>query len=85
MVVPVTREIVNGWPWDAEREAAAYARAIHGWQEYDAAEADVWVAGGAGSEVPVLRNGRHMLYVYNPWRDEHGWLDLSTDVVEEIE
>jgi hypothetical protein len=47
------------------------------------ARADRWVTGCMGTEEPCTRNGRRMLYVYNPATQQHGWLDLDTDVVTE--
>lgn len=56
-------------------------------REYDravGANADLWVVGGRGSEVPFLSDRRWFLYVWNPRTSEHGYLDLSTDVVERV-
>jgi hypothetical protein len=39
--------------------------------------------GGNGSETPFLRNGRTYLYVWNPARNVHGFLDIGTDIVIE--
>lgn len=47
-----------------------------------AARADRWVVACGGTETPTrARNGREYLYVYNPARHEHGWLDLGTDII----
>lgn len=49
-----------------------------------AERADRWVVGNMGTEEPMRhRDGRRVLYVYNPGRDKHGYLDLDTDVVTE--
>ena len=57
-----------------------------GQQEYKramATQADQWVPACGGKEVPYLtRAGRRVLYVYNPGRREHGYLDMGTDIVE---
>jgi len=47
------------------------------------ANADRWVPACGGLEVPFTRNGAEWLYVYNPRRDEHGYLNLGTDIVQE--
>jgi hypothetical protein len=44
---------------------------------------DYWLVGCGGSEQPVLFNGRWLLYMWNPGRQKHGWLDIDTDIVEE--
>ena len=44
---------------------------------------DRWVNGCGGSERPFLYNGTRWLYVYNPKRHEHGYLNLDTDIVNE--
>jgi ribosomal protein S27AE len=61
--------------FDPSVEKAAYAAAA-------ATMADQWVAGGCGSEEPMLtRDGRWVLRVFNFRYGQHGWLDLGTDVV----
>jgi hypothetical protein len=44
--------------------------------------ADVWVPGCGGIEVPQVTREGTFLYVYNPFRDEHGWLNCETDIVQ---
>lgn len=63
--------------FDADAEVMAYLDAI-------AVCRDQWVAGACGMEVPVFRDGRWQLYVYNPALDRHGWLDFGTDLVTEV-
>lgn len=44
---------------------------------------DVWVTGCEGKEIPTRsRDGRTFLYMFNPARREHGWLNLETDIME---
>ena len=55
---------------------------LRGIAEYERAlyeMADRWVPACGG--VEVVENG--YLYVYNPGRDEHGWLNVATDIVQE--
>ena len=46
--------------------------------------ADKWVAGCGGYERPAYSSDRRawFLYVFNPAKSEHGWLNLDTDIVE---
>lgn len=57
-----------------EKAEAEYAAAV-------GARADRWVPGCGGKETPFVKGGRRWLYVFNPKREEHGYLDLDTDVV----
>lgn len=53
-------------------------------QEYTvalSAKADQWVAACGGLEEEFEHQGSNFLYVYNPGRDEHGYLNLGTDIV----
>lgn len=50
------------------------------WQAVDNRE-DRWVVAGAGSETPFLHDRTPWLYVFNPAREEHGYVNLLTDVV----
>ena len=45
--------------------------------------ADAWVPACGGYEEPFMHNGTRWLYVYNPARDEHGYLNMGTDIVQE--
>ena len=47
------------------------------------AMSDQWVAACGGNEISFQHNGRSWLYVYNPGKDAHGYLDLTTDIVQE--
>ena len=47
-----------------------------------AAKADKWVAACGGLELGFSHGGTLWLYVYNPGRDEHGYLNLHTDIVQ---
>ena len=43
---------------------------------------DVWVPAASGHETPTLqRDGRRLLYVFNPARGEHAHLDVDLDVI----
>ena len=42
---------------------------------------DRWEIGCGGCEVPFTLNGTRWLYVWNPYRSEHGYLNMSTDIV----
>jgi hypothetical protein len=45
-------------------------------------QADLWVPACGGAETPAkARDGRTYLYVWNPARCQHGWLDMGTDIV----
>jgi len=46
-------------------------------------DADAWIAACGGLETPFSHCGVDWLYVYNPARDEHGYLNMSTDIVQE--
>ncbi len=46
-------------------------------------KADRWVAACGGHETPFFHNRTRWLYVYNPAKDEHGYLNLLTDIVQE--
>jgi hypothetical protein len=65
--------------WTTEQRKAAVA-------EYKAAQrlnADCWVAACGGQEEPTkARNGTTYLYVWNPAQEQHGWLDMGTDIVQ---
>lgn len=42
--------------------------------------ADIWVPANGGLETPTrYRSGFRLLYVYNPRRKEHGWIDCDRD------
>ena len=46
------------------------------------AHLDTWVPACGGREVEYRnRNGARVLYAYNPARQQHGWLDLGSDIV----
>jgi len=52
--------------------------------EYEIAvaeKADRWVSACGGDERPFIYDGVRWLYVYNPARHLHGWLNLDTDIV----
>ena len=44
---------------------------------------DRWVAAGGGSETPFTFNRQRWLYVFNPKRHRHGYLNLDTDIVQD--
>lgn len=46
-------------------------------------ESDEWVPAGGGLETPFIHNGTPWLYVFNWATQEHGYLNLHTDIVEE--
>ena len=65
--------------WDIKAGQAEYVAA---WErDADGLPQDRWVPAGCGSEEPHLRQGRWVLYVFNPRTSEHGHLDMATDVV----
>lgn len=45
-------------------------------------KADRWVAACGGKEVPCIHGGIEYLYVYNHATNEHGYLNLSNDIVQ---
>ena len=56
---------------EAEGTTAEYAEAVEN-------KLDAWVPACGGHEEPTFG----FLYVFNPATVEHGWLDLSTDIVQ---
>ena len=62
--------------WKDTNMTSEYRQAI-------ATDADQWVPACGGGEKPYrTRTSRWVLYVYNPRRMEHGYLDMRTDIVE---
>ena len=49
--------------------------------KWPARGADVWRTGCGGTEEPFEYHGTRWLYVFNPAREQHGYLNLDTDVV----
>lgn len=45
--------------------------------------ADRWVAACGGAEQPFWCEGMRLLYVYNPGRHQHAYLDLGSDLILE--
>lgn len=45
------------------------------------AHLDQWVVACGGLEEPMHYNGGMWLYVYNPYRCQHGYLNLDDDIV----
>lgn len=43
---------------------------------------DNWIPACNGLEQPFTVNGTRWLYVWNPAMRKHGYLNLSTDIVE---
>lgn len=45
---------------------------------------DTWVAACGGKETPTWSPDQRawFLYVYNPRRAEHAWLNMGTDMIE---
>ena len=43
---------------------------------------DQWFPACGGKEIEFKHYGTRWLYVYNPVRDEHGYLNLDTDIVQ---
>ena len=59
---------------------------MEGQKEYriaEAAKADRWVPGNGGREEPFTYNGIRYLWVWNPARGEHAYLNLDTDIIEQ--
>lgn len=44
---------------------------------------DTWVAACGGNEEVFTHQGKRYLYVWNPAKQEHGYLNLETDTVSE--
>jgi len=45
-------------------------------------KANAWVAASGGTETPfTTKNGRKILYCYNPAEDKHAYVDLDADIV----
>lgn len=53
------------------------------YQQADDERADRWVPACGGQEVEFTHNGARWLYVWNPARNAHGYLNLDTDIVSE--
>ncbi len=47
--------------------------------------ADRWVPACGGFETPYQFHGVWWLYVYNHATEAHGWLNYSTDIVQETD
>ena len=43
--------------------------------------ADTWVPACGGNEKVFTKNGRQLIYSYNPARDEHAYYDVDKDLV----
>ena len=57
--------------------------AIADYKNAVAMKADRWVAACGGKEDPFGFNGIMWLYVFNPDQGQHGYLNMSTDIVNE--
>jgi hypothetical protein len=44
--------------------------------------ADRWVPACGGTEIPFEYAGTRYLYVFNPNKHEHAYLNLDTDLIE---
>lgn len=68
--------------------AATFAARHNATMEYATAivaKADTWVPAAAGHEEPTTyRDGRRLLYCFNPATGEHRYLNLGNDTIEEI-
>lgn len=52
------------------------------YQRAETMKADLWIPACGGTETPAkARDGRTYLYCWNAAREQHGWLDLGTDIV----
>jgi hypothetical protein len=54
-------------------------------EEYEAAvnqRLDTWVLANGGKEVPFTIGTTTYVYVWNPRRHKHGWLNMDTDMIE---
>lgn len=60
---------------DRDKEVAAYWAALE-------EQRDEWVVACIGTEVPVIKDGRWQLRVFNPAMGRSGWLDYGTDIVD---
>jgi len=59
-----------------QQQRLQYLRAV-------AARSDEWVAACGGNETDFTYGGTRWLYVFNPAKQQHGWLNLDTDVVHD--
>lgn len=69
--------------WRKEQGAEDIARA-----EYEDAirtYADRWVPACGGNEPVMIINGRRWQYCFNPHLRKHGWLDLETDLISDVD
>lgn len=65
----------------AERNNATieYAMAI-------VAKADTWVPAACGhEEITCYRDGRRLLYCFNPATGDHAYINCDTDMIESVE
>lgn len=61
--------------WNQFKAKEEYAEAVLG-------EHDRWVAACGGMESPMETPHGRWLYVFNPGRQRHGWLNMGTDLVQ---
>jgi hypothetical protein len=57
-------------------------------QEFEIALAgklDRWVPACGGTETPIMKKGRRLLYCFNPSSGNHAYLDLDRDMILEWE
>ena len=57
---------------------------VQEYREALAAKADKWVHACGGRERPELIRGVSWLYVWNPAKELHGWLNIHTDIVHNV-
>lgn len=57
-------------------------QAVQGYWTALKGQEDQWVVAAVGTEVPVIREGRWQLRVFNPAMGRSGWLDYDTDIVD---
>lgn len=65
-----------------ERKTSKSSSTTPEYAEAVAVKADKWVSACGGNEIEFTHYGTRWLYVYNPARDEHGYLNLDTDIVQ---
>lgn len=65
-----------------ERKTSKSGPTTPEYSEAVATKADKWVAACGGQEIEFVHRGIPWLYVYNPARNEHGYLNMETDIVQ---
>ena len=59
---------------NGELEESEYDRAVRN-------KSDTWVPACGGKEEPFVKNGRTLLYCFNPYEQRHAYLDVGIDCI----